>query len=135
MIAFYVADWHPVYTAQLQCLRDMYPEIQRTLGDVVAISADTVRSHAAFGGTNQLPFPLLTDDRPRGATARSYGVYDPRREASTQRALFVVSDSGVITWSGVFPDALDPGVDPILTALESLRSAAASPETLQGVDA
>jgi len=34
------------------------------------------------------------------------------------RALFVIDPFGTIAWSAVFPDAVDPGLDGILTALE-----------------
>jgi peroxiredoxin len=69
---------------------------------------------------HQLPFTLLADDRPRGDTARAYRVYDTGRQAA-KRALFVVNATGTITWSAVFPDAVDPGADGILSALERLH--------------
>jgi hypothetical protein len=42
-----------------------------------------------------------------------------RRQAA-ERALFVIDPFGTIAWSAVFPDAVDPGLDAILTALEAL---------------
>ena len=45
------------------------------------------------------------DDRPRGTTARAYGVYDARRQVA-KRALFVIDPLGKIVWSAVFPDAV-----------------------------
>jgi alkyl hydroperoxide reductase subunit AhpC len=62
---------------------------------------------------------LLADHRPRAKIARAYGVFDIRREAA-KRALFVIDPFGTIAWSAVFPDAVDPGVNGILTALERL---------------
>jgi alkyl hydroperoxide reductase subunit AhpC len=47
-------------------------------------------------------------------------VYDGRRQVA-KRALFVIDPLGTIVWSAVFPDAVDPGVDGILTALEGLQ--------------
>ena len=120
VIAFYVADWHPVCTAQLERYRDLGPELDRLSADLVAISADTIWSHASFARAHRLPFPLLSDARPRGQVARAYGVYDPKTGLPA-RALFVIDASGTIVWSGVFPEALDPGVDGILSTLESLR--------------
>ena len=121
VVVFYVADWHPVCSAQLATYRDLDPQLKRMGAQLVAISADTVWSHAAFSNAHQLPFPLLADDRPRGNIARAYGVYDARRQA-TRRSLFVVDATSTITWSAVFPDAVDPGSDGIQTAVEDLHS-------------
>jgi peroxiredoxin len=117
VIAFYVADWHPVCTAQLQRYRDVAHELEDLGAELVAISADTVWSHAAFASAYQLPFPLLADDCPRGRTARAYGVVGTHTHAA-RRAVFVLDAFGTITWSAAFPEAVDPGVDGILTALE-----------------
>jgi peroxiredoxin len=122
VVVLYVADWHPVCSAQLVRYRDLCPELMQLGARLVAISADTVRSHAAFSNAHQLPFPLLADDRPRGNIARAYGVYDARNQA-TRRALFVIDATSTITWSAVFPDVVDPGADGILTTLEGLRFA------------
>ena len=120
VLAFYVADWHPVCTGQLERYRDLAPELDQLGADLVAVSPDTFWSHAAFARAHRLPFPLLSDDSPRGVIARAYGVYDPLKE-SGRRALFVVDAVGSITWSAEYPEALDPGIDGILTALEALR--------------
>ncbi len=128
VLAFYVADWHPVCTAQLERYRDLGPELDWVGAKLVAVSADTIWSHAAFARAHQLPFPLLSDSSPRGGVAYAYGVYAPKTTLPT-RALFVVDASGLIVWSGAFPEALDPGVDGILSALESLgkRNSTSSP--------
>ena len=116
MLAFYVADWHPVCTGQLHRYGQLIPELRGLGTELVAISADTVWSHAAFVTTYQLPFPLLSDDRPRGKTARALGV------TRSQRGLFVVDTNGTIAWSAAFPESVDPGVDGFLTALEALNT-------------
>jgi peroxiredoxin len=123
VLAFYAADWHPVCTAQLERFRDLGPDLERLGAALVAISADTIWSHAAFARAHGLQFPLLADDRPRGAVARAYGVYDASNEGP-RRALFVIDARGTVTWSAIFPEALDPGVDGILTALEALTRGA-----------
>ena len=130
MLAFYVADWHPVCTGQLERYRDFGPDLERLGTGLLAISADTVWSHAAFARAHRLPFPLLSDDAPRGAMARAYGVYDAQKELP-RRALFVVDAAGTIAWSASFPEALDPGIDGVLTALEALDGGRAA-DPLQG---
>jgi peroxiredoxin len=121
VVVFYVADWRPVCSAQLATYRELYPELTRLGAELVAISTDTVWSHAAFSNAYQLSFPLLADDHPRGNIAQAYGVYDARRQA-TRRSLFVIDATSRITWTAVFPDAVDPGADGILTAIEELHS-------------
>jgi alkyl hydroperoxide reductase subunit AhpC len=46
-------------------------------------------------------------------------VYDSKYETS-QRALFVIDSSGVISWSFVSPSNVNPGANGILEALEAL---------------
>ena len=119
VLAFYVADWHPVCCAQLALYQELLPDLQRLGAALVGISADSLWSHAAFARAHGLHFPLLADDAPRGAVARAYGVYD-RRAGTCRRALFVLDGDGTIRWSSVLPDAVNPGADGILTALEAL---------------
>jgi peroxiredoxin len=88
---------------------------------LVAISVDSVSSHLAFARNHQLQFPLLSDFEPKGAVARAYGVYQ-ETEGRSGQALFVLDDAGVIRWSGAYPIHLNPGVDGVLTALETLRA-------------
>jgi hypothetical protein len=38
----------------------------------------------------------------------------------SERALFVLDPSGTVVWSGTFPDAVNPGVAGILSALEAI---------------
>jgi alkyl hydroperoxide reductase subunit AhpC len=51
--------------------------------------------------------------------SRAYGVYDEQAGASA-RTLFVLDEHGVVRWSQTCPVALNPGIDGILTALESM---------------
>jgi hypothetical protein len=81
-----------------------------------------VRKVLVTGGTGtQACFPLLADTPPRRAVARAYGVYLEREESSS-RALFVIDGQGTIHWSRVYPGLVNPGVDGILGALESMGS-------------
>ena len=117
VVVFYVADWHPVCTGQLVRYRELLPELERLGAELIAISADTVWSHAAFASAHHLPFPLLSDDRPRGKTARQYCVIGARR------GLLVLDTNGTIAWNAGFPAAIDPGADGVLTAVEALNNA------------
>jgi len=56
---------------------------------------------------------------PRGDVARAYGVY-VARSGRSQRALLVIDQVGIVRWSSTFPDAVNPGADGLLSALEDL---------------
>lgn len=119
VLVFYVADWHPVASDQLVQLTALHPEVERLGASVVGIAVDSPWSHAAFAAENSITIPLLSDDAPAGRVARAFGVYSSASGRS-KRALFVLSASGTVVWSGTFPDAVNPGVDALLSALEAL---------------
>jgi peroxiredoxin len=123
VLAFYVADWHPVCRDQLALYQALLPELERLGAALVGVSTDGVWSHAAFGRHLGLDYPLLADDAPRGAVARAYGAYD-RRARSARRALAVVDGRGTVRWSAAFPEAINPGADGLFTALEALKGEA-----------
>lgn len=119
VIAFHVADWHPVAAAQLARLEALLPELGRLSASVVAISTDATWSHDAFARAHGLTFPLLADDEPPGSVARAYGLFVPRTGRS-RRALVVVDAEGVVRWSARVPDAVEPDVEGVLSTLELL---------------
>jgi peroxiredoxin len=124
ILAFYPADWSPVCGDQMALYNEILSEFHRFKANIVGISVDGSWCHAAFARDRKLHFPLLSDFEPKGAVARSYGVY---RDADgvTERALFVINPEGTIHWSYVSPIGVNPGADGILAALEDL---AAQPE-------
>jgi alkyl hydroperoxide reductase subunit AhpC len=63
----------------------------------------------------------LSDFEPKGAVARTYGVYR-EMDGTTERALFVIDAEGIIRWSYVSPIDANPGADGILAALEALSA-------------
>ena len=125
VLTFYVADWHPVASAQLALYQELLPHLERLGASVLGISVDATWSHQAFARASGIGFPLLADDAPPGAVARAYGVFVPETGRS-RRALFVIDGEGIVRWSATFPDALNPGADGVLSALEALRPAAGS---------
>jgi peroxiredoxin len=125
VLVFYVADWHPVASDQLGQLTELQPEFERLRSSVVGIAVDSPWSHAAFAAEKSIRFPLLSDDAPAGDVARAFGVHSSASGRS-ERALFVLDPSGMVVWSQIFPDAVNPGVDAVLSALEAIPHA--SPE-------
>ncbi len=66
-------------------------------------------------------FPCWPTLQPKGAVSRLYGAYDETDEES-ERALFVIDEKGIIQWSFLSPDDINPGADGILEALENLST-------------
>jgi len=64
-----------------------------------------------------LPFPLLSDYWPHGATGKSYGIFNEER-GMDKRSAFVLDASGIIRYSKVY----EPGTIPeSKELLEQLR--------------
>ena len=125
MLVFYVADWQPVARAQLGLYQELLPHLERLDAVVLGISIDGTWSHQEFARSIGLSFPLLSDDAPRGSVAHAYGVH-AAETGQSKRALFVIDRDGIVRWWATFPDAVNPGVDGVLSALEQLRIDSAS---------
>jgi peroxiredoxin len=121
VLVFYPADWSPVCSDQLALYNELGAEFGRFEAVVLGISVDGVWCHAAFSAARALRFPLLADFEPKGRVARLFGVYN-ESEGLARRALFVLDRDGVIRWSHLSPDGVNPGADGILTALEALSA-------------
>jgi len=120
VLAFYPADWSPVCGDQMALYNEILPEFQKLGAELLGISVDGAWCHTAFSRDRKLHFPLLADFEPKGAVARLYGVYR-ETDGTTERALFVINELGVIHWSYVSPVGVNPGADGILSALEELN--------------
>jgi len=121
VLAFYPADWSPVCGDQMALYSALHSEFDRLGAVVLGISVDGPWCHSAFGEARNLKLELLADFEPKGAVSRNYGVYN-EREGTSERALFVIDGDGVIRWSYVSPDEINPGADGILEALEQLAA-------------
>jgi peroxiredoxin len=119
VLVFYPADWSPVCGDQLAVYNEILPMLKNKNAEVVGVSVDGVWSHVAYSKHRNLHFPLLADFEPKGEVARRYGVYR-QNEGTSERALFVIDDKGVVHWSYVSPIGVNPGAEGILDALDSL---------------
>jgi peroxiredoxin len=118
ILMFYPADWSPVCGDEVTLFNELIPEFKRFDAELLGISVDGVWCHLAFARDRKLKFPLLSDFEPKGAVARSYGVYR-QSEGVCERALFLIDGEGVIRWSYLSPIGVNPGADGVLKALES----------------
>lgn len=121
VLAFYPADWSPVCGDQLDLFNETLKYFNDYNAQVVGISVDSAWSHMAFSRDRNFHFPLLADFEPKGATSKRYGCYNGTKGCS-ERALFIIDEDGVIRWSEVYPEGINPGVDGVLNALESLQT-------------
>jgi peroxiredoxin len=119
VLAFYPADWSPVCGDQLGLYNELKGEFDRYNATLIGISVDGIWCHLAFAKDRKYHFPLLSDFEPKGATAKTYGVYR-EKDGESERALFVIDGDGVIVWSYVSPIGINPGADGILHQLEAL---------------
>jgi peroxiredoxin len=121
VMAFYPADWSPVCGDQLALYNEALPELERLGAALVGISVDGAWCHAAYAESRNLHFPLLADFEPKGEVSKRYGAYEYGLGMS-KRALFLVDGEGTIRWSHLSPIEVNPGVDGILTALDSMAA-------------
>ena len=119
ILVFYPADWSPVCGDQLALYTELHEEFAKYDAELVAISVDGIWCHLAFAKDRKYRMTLLSDFEPKGATAKSYGVYR-EKDGITERALFVIDKEGMIRWSYVSPVGVNPGADGILKALEEM---------------
>ena len=126
VLVFYPGDWDPISSEQLCLYEEHRPELRRFEAALIAISVDSIWSHAVFGRELGLSFPLLSDFEPKGQVSRAYDVYR-EAEGRSGRALFVLDPEGIVRWSRCYPTSLNPGAHGILSALESLHLSRAPP--------
>ena len=125
ILSFYPADWSPVCGDQMALYNECLQLFRGHGAQIVGVSVDGTWSHAAFSSARNLHFPLLADFEPKGAIAAAYGCYHAT-EGTAGRALFVIDADGIIQWSHISPDGVNPGADGILDALNAFKTGGAS---------
>jgi len=121
ILMFYPADWSPVCGDEVTLFNEVLPEFRKLNAELLGVSVDGVWCHIAFAKDRKLHFPLLADFEPKGAVARAYGAYR-QHDGTSERALFVIDEQGIIRWSYLSPIGINPGADGVLTALEELET-------------
>jgi peroxiredoxin len=119
ILAFYPADWSPVCGDQMALYNETLKLFRKFNAELIGISVDSKWCHKAFAESRNLHFPLLSDFEPKGVVSKLYGAYN-EMNGESKRALFVIDEQGIIQWSYLSPDAINPGADGILEALEEL---------------
>jgi peroxiredoxin Q/BCP len=120
VLLFYPGDETAVCTKQFCSYRDRADDMSALAATVVGISPQDLDSHDAFTSHHGLTVPLLADvDK---AVARAYGVLRP--VVGTQRAAFIVDESGRVAWKKTHALGLDyVSVDELREALATVPRA------------
>lgn len=116
VIAFYPADFSGVCADQMALYQEILPELNEAGADLVGVSVDSTFAHQAFAEHLGLTMPLLSDFHPKGQVASAYGAYVEER-GHAARALFLIDQDGVLTWSYLSPPVEVPGANLIFDAL------------------
>ena len=120
ILAFYPADWSPVCSDQMALYSAALKHFHKYNAEIMGISVDSKWCHMAFEQARKIHFPLLADFEPKGHISKKYFAYN-EREGQSQRALFVIDEKGIIQWSYLSPDGINPGADGIVDALEEMN--------------
>ncbi len=103
LLIFYPSDWGYVCHQEMISFRDRQTEFEDAGYRLLGISFNDTASHGEWSDVLGLRFPLLSDTR--GTVAASYGVLDDDvdsfNKGRSQRALFMVDDRMLITWSWI----------------------------------
>lgn len=121
VLAFYPADWSPICGDQLDLFNATLKYFGQYNAQVVGVSVDSTWSHLAFSKERNLHFPLLSDFEPKGAVSRLYGSYNDDK-GNSERALYIIDENGTIRWSELYQEGINPGVDGVLEALETINN-------------
>jgi peroxiredoxin len=97
-LLFYPYAFSRVCSGELAGVRDRLPEFQSDSVQLLAISCDPMFTLRAFGETEHLEFPLLSDFWPHGQVASVYGVFDVRR-GHARRSTVVLDRDGIVRWT------------------------------------
>jgi peroxiredoxin len=119
VLIFYPADWSPVCSDELSVFSAARHLFEDRGAQLLGVSVDGMWCHQAFRSQRSLGFPLLADFEPKGAVARSYGVYRSD-DGISERALFVLDRERRIEWREISPIGENPGADGALRAVEAL---------------
>ena len=106
VLAFFPAAFSGTCTTEMCTFRDSASELNQVSATVLGISVDTFFALKAWGDTNSLKFPLLSDFNKD--VIRKYGVVNSDMiglKDIAKRATFVIDRGGVVRYREVLEDA------------------------------
>jgi thioredoxin-dependent peroxiredoxin len=122
VVYFYPKDFTPGCTTEVCTFRDDIARLRKAGAQVVGVSEDDVKSHAAFAAKYHVPFSLLADGS--GQVATAYGVLTTHDGVHyAKRTTFLINPQGKI--AKVYVD-VDPEKNSgqVMSDLAALKAAA-----------
>lgn len=120
VLAFHPLAFTPVCSAQMPAYEKDLPRFNEKETEILSISVDASPAKAAWaeqlGGVS---FDLLSDFEPKGAVAKSYGVYLDDKGIS-QRAIFIIDKTGKIVHKKIYEIATQPINEEIFEVLNKM---------------
>ncbi|HEX7480908.1 MAG TPA: redoxin domain-containing protein [Polyangiales bacterium] len=117
VLAFYPLDFSPVCTNENTCFRNDLDQFNKLGAQVLGISVDSAWCHKAFADSLKLTYPLLADFQPRGAVAKTFGLF-LEDKGITKRATVLIDKQGKVAWLKEHDGARSD--DELLTELRKL---------------
>lgn len=122
VLLFYPGDETMTCTKQMCSVRDRWQDYELTGAEVVAVSMDSVESHAKFSRRHNLPLRLLSDES--GEVVDLYGVRSHVPGMKVARGVFVIDAQGVVRYRKIRPLVgllLPPGDDEVIRAIRDAQ--------------
>jgi len=126
VLFFYPRDFSTVCPTELNDLADRIDEVRELDAEVVAISTDSIQSHADWqqvprehNGIQHISFPLASDFT--GDVSQAYGVLDGQSYTS-MRSTIIVNPQGEICYYLMHADLVGRDTSELLRVLEALQT-------------
>ena len=122
VLAFFPAAFSSVCTKELCTFRDSLAKLNAAKAQVYGVSVDTFFTLKAFGDSQGLTFPLLSDFNKD--VIRQYGVFNEDMiglKGIAKRAVFVIDKDGVVRYREVLEDARnEPDYGKVMSTVATL---------------
>jgi peroxiredoxin (alkyl hydroperoxide reductase subunit C) len=120
VLSFVPSAFTPVCSAQWPGYSLAYDLLEQRNAVMLGITTDHLASlHAWTNLMGGLRFEALSDFWPHGRVAKAYGVL--RGDGTTERALIVIDQQGVIRWIDVHDINERPPLEELVAALDRIR--------------
>ena len=122
VLAFFPGAFTPPCSNEMIALQEHLDDFETAGGTLFGISADSPFSQGSFRAEHGIEFDLVSDMS--GEAIRAYGlemdIPDLGLHGIANRAVFVLDDEGVVTYSWVAEDPTnEPDYEELLAAVES----------------
>lgn len=132
LLFFYPADFSFVCPSELHALERLLPTFRERNVEVLAVSVDSVHTHAAWletpvseGGIAGTTFTLVSDINQ--SISRAYGVLD-EKEGVALRGVFVIDDQGVVQYGSLNSMAFGRSIPELLRVVDGIQYASTHAE-------